>query len=277
MRRIMDAYDDQLGKKNPLLNQARNAHSERVNTFDPNRDSSAAGVRDVTKAALNTENTGYTLYNKLFNSSGLKRGEGLGVVKAIKAGVGSDPEAMSAMREGALHRIFRDPLNGEPISPQKASTNLKQVLSGPMADTYRELFTPEQLRALSRQQALANNVARSSKIGNPPNTSYKLESDARRRWAMGVGATLGSGAAYSLHGLGLPVPPLVGEGLGAAAGYAAGRYGLDPFYAAKARRFSSPGRYPVGPSQLPNLAPAAEEMQSSQNRARGGYFGGGGR
>lgn len=276
MRRVLDAFDYQMGKTNPLLNQARKAHSERVDLFDPSRNKSAAGVRGMTQAATNTENTGYTLYNKLFGGTALKKGEALALVNKLKTVFANDPGGMQAVREGAVHRLFNDAKLDKPLSPQRLSTALSEALSGPQAETYRALFTPEQLRALSRRQALASNISKNSQRLNNSGTSYGTESESRRRWAMGVGAVAGSGLATAGRAAGLPIPHVVGEGLGAIIGGAALPLAADPYYASRARSLSSYGRPRAGTLArslpLPGVATISNAEPVEEAR---GFFGGG--
>lgn len=273
MRRVMDAYDTQMGKSNPLLNKARAAHGERVDLFDPQRDRAAAGVRNVTQAAANTENTGYTLYNKLFGGAGMAKGEGLGVVNQLKTIFGTDHAGMQAIREGALHKLFLDPKTYEPLSPAMVSKNIKQAISGPQKETYSALFNDDQMRMLSRRQALADNVANRTRKLNPSATSYGNEAEARRRWAQGIGASAGAGLAGLGHMAGLPIPYGMAELGGGIAGGTMLPKIVDPYYAAQARRMTSPRRTPRSISPL--FPPAAEELISSSDQQPRGYFRGG--
>ena len=266
VRRVLDAFDSQMGKANPLLNEARAAHAERVNTFDPGRNRAGAGVRNIMQAAANTENDGITLYNKLFDGSHIKKGEAVNTVERLQKIFAADPEGMAAVKEGALQRLFHDTKTWEPLSPQKTSTAIEQALKGPQGAAYRALFTPEELSALSRRQALAENVSRGQEWLNKSGTSYGGETEARRRYGITAGGALGASAG---HMAGLPhfVGEIVGGGLGAIAQPTL----IDPHFTRAARRMGS-YKAPM-PSALPYALPAADATaMRPEQRAHGGFF-----
>ena len=269
MRRVLDAFDEQIGKANPLLNEARSAHKERVDTFDPNRRTSAAGLKNITTAAANVENTGYTLYNKLFDSAGFKRGEGLKIVEHLKKIFDGDPVALQAMKEGALERLLNDPKTFDPLSPRKAATQIGQALKGRQADTYRAMFSAEELARLRRHHDLLDMIDKGMVARNPSKTSYSQAAENQRVRHKAYGAVAGGGAGHFLG-----MPSFVGETIGGAAGAAlspALSWFPNTLAGRRATRASAPemgASPPTGPSPAGPLSLHARP----ETRARGGVI-----
>jgi hypothetical protein len=305
-RRVIDAFDEQFGKANPLLNDARRMHKERVELFDPNRNRAGAGVSNVLKAAGNTENTGYTLYNKLFGGSHMKKGEAAKTVDHLKQIFTNDPEGLAAVKEGAIQRLFHDPNTYEKLSPQKSASRLKEALNGPAADTYSALFTPEELARLRRYHAVAQDVADHTKKLNPPNTAHtetmmKREGEFRDRGIKKLQAMLDTAGSVAGGVLGATLGGGFGHGaVGAAGGVGAGGIGAhyvtpmlanrfgprtgarmmaaeDSAFGDAARGAINPGRTPIPEARgmTPWIgAPAAQATthQPSEPFRRGGYL-----
>jgi len=258
MRRILDELDNQFGASNPLLNDARSAHAERVKTFDPDRHQVAKGVDKLADNAQNSLNTGYTLFNDLMSGASMKSGEAVAKVEHLKKIFANDPAGMSAIKEGALHRILLDPETYKPLPPAKAATAMEKAISGPQADTYRALFSPEELKAISRHAEANRIVAKHTEWLNNSGTSYGMESERRKIIAQVKGGAAGAAVAGALHAAGVPVPPWVAEGIGGALGAASIPLFVDPAQAVRARSM-------LGPRQQYRLDP-------TKNFARGGFF-----
>jgi hypothetical protein len=200
MNRVMKTLDEQFGRSNSLLNEASGAHAEMMRKFYPGTKTSAAGVPDAMRKLLNPNNTGATNFNTLFSEGKLSQGAQKGVTDHLMTILGSDPEAMKAMKEGVLHNLFFNPDN-VPKTPQMTSTALQKALEGRRSGVYSSLLSDDDINALSRHKALTDNVAESTKIRNPPRTSYPLLNFLGRGASALTGAAVG---AASAHKLGIP-------------------------------------------------------------------------
>jgi hypothetical protein len=165
MRQVLDAFDETMGKGNVLLNDARKLHSDRINTFEPGR-AKARTLNDALKVMQNEGESGLAQFNKIFGSA-FKSGEAEPAIARLKNIFANDPDAMAAMREGALQNLFEGKTY-DPLSPKISANAIKAALNGPQGDIYRSLFTPEQIARLERHQEVLNTVGDYTKPTNPP-------------------------------------------------------------------------------------------------------------
>jgi hypothetical protein len=165
MRQVLDAFDETMGKGNVLLNDARKMHSDRVRTFEPDR-AKATSLNAALKVMQNEGESGLAQFNKVFGSA-FKSGEAEPAIARLKTIFANDPDAMAAMREGALQNLFEGKTY-DPLSPKISANAIKAALNGPQGDIYRSLFTPEQIARLERHQEVLNTVGDYTKPTNPP-------------------------------------------------------------------------------------------------------------
>lgn len=241
MKRVLTAFDEHFGAANPLLNEARMAHEARMQTFFPQQ-ANAAGTNAPLRTLGNDNNPGQTIYNALFESGALKRGETGPLMDQLKGIFAARPDAYQAVREGALQRILVKRETGDMLSPQQGATAFKKALEGPQGEIYRTLFSPQELSTLSRYGRLSQNVAETTAKINNSGTSYSL---LNRFGPRAMGAAMGAAAG---SGMG-PVGAAVGS---AAGGYAGGKIG-DTMSARVARRA-------VAGAGLNRLAPAPNAL-----------------
>ena len=214
MRRIMDVFDEELGRQNPLLNEARAAHAERVNQFDPQR-TNAKGSNSFLRDLANNNNPGQTIYNALFEGAPLKRGEAGPLINQLQNIFAENPQAMSAVREGALQRLFVDARTGEALSPKKTANAVQQALNGPQGEVYRALFAPADIQRLQRFRDLLDHIGDTRTAQNPSKTSYPLLKYVKSKDGATVGAMGGAALGTAVAG---PVGGTIGGGVGVLAG-----------------------------------------------------------
>jgi hypothetical protein len=244
MRRVMDVFDEELGKRNPLLNHARSAHQARVSVFDPQR-TNAQGVNPILKTLANDNNPGQLIYNKLFNGTAMKNGEAGPIVDALKAIVGNNPQAVQALREGMLNRLFEK--DGSALSPKKTATAISKSLEGAPGQVYAQLFSPRELAKLSDYGDLLDHVGTTRTAQNASKTSYNFPWLKHRT---GAGIAGAAGAALG-HATGIPYAGEAGLMAGAAIGS-----GLDNWLAfARAQKLANGAHYSP-PTIVPAIARA---------------------
>ena len=226
MRRVISSFDEHFGQANPLLNQARSKYAQYVQAFEPGR-MNAAGENPILKALQNTNNPGQTIYNRLFEGAPLKRGEAGPLIGKLQDMFQQTPEAMQAVKEGALQRLLNDPKTFEPLSPQKVATNVNQAISGPQGEVYRALFSPQELQKLSKYKDLNKLVAETTKRQNASGTSYPM----MRLMSKYRPEVIGTAAGTALGALGGPIGAGIGAPIGAAVGH-----GVDSILAQRAAR-----------------------------------------
>lgn len=217
MSRVMTAFDEHFGAANPLLNEARLAHGARMQTFSTQQ-ANAAGTNAPLRTLSNENNPGQTIYNALFESGALKRGETGPLMRQLEGIFAARPEAYQAVREGALQRILVNRRNNERLSPQRAATAFGDALDGPQGEIYRALFSREERATLSRYGRLSQNVAETTARGNASGTSYPINQILNRFGPQAVGGAIGAAA---LSGFG-PLASTLGLGAG---GYVGSRIG----------------------------------------------------
>jgi hypothetical protein len=277
MRYVLDEFDQILGKSNPLLNEARAAHAERLKTFDPDRKTGPEGLRAVMQTAGRTGeggNTGINLYNKLFSGTKMSKGQVEAQLDHLKKIFADDPTGMQAIKEGALQRIFYND-NNVLRTPKQTATAIRDALEGNGKDTYRGLFVPEELNALRRHQERLNVVGDKQTARNPSKTSYNQNSTASRKYLMSAGAGAG---AWLGHSTGIPYMGEIGAMMGAGAAPLV-EAGMNMRSAGKARQMSFPTQQMYSPI-LAITPPAATASQiaprnvsiSPENRRRGGHL-----
>lgn len=214
MRRIMDVFDEQMGRANPLLNDARAAHMRRVQLFDPQR-TNAKGTNSVLKDLSNDNNPGRTIYNALFEGAPLKRGEAGPLIQQLQTMFGSNAPAMRAIREGMLQRLLIDKKTGENLSPVRTARAITEALDGPQAEIYASLFPPAEIHRLRRYGELLDHIGRTRTAQNPSKTSYPMLKYMKARDGAGVGTAVGSLVGAAIGG---PFAAPVGGAVGGAAG-----------------------------------------------------------
>lgn len=222
MRRVLDVFDENLGKVNPLVGWAHDAHTSRMRTYEPGRQGRVEpGANETLKSLLNSENPGQAIYNKLFSGATLARGEAGPLVSRLLEIYRNDPRAIQALREGALERLLVNKKDFEALSPVKTGTSIREALNGPNGDIYRALFTPEQLRDLQQYGDFSAMVGQSQAKRNPSGTSYPIVEKLRRYGFQGIGGGVGAltGREIGSH-FGAPE---VGLGAGAAIGSSVGQ------------------------------------------------------
>ena len=260
MQRIISTFDEHFGAANPLLNEARARYAQYANTFDPGR-FGAKGVSSSLRALQNSENPGQTIYNTLFSGAPMKRGEAGPLIDRFKSMFAETPEAMQALREGAMNRLLNDTNTFQPLSPQKTATNINNALNGPQAEIYRSLFSPDELQKLGQYKDLSQLIAKNAGRQNASGTSYPL----MRRMAQSLGATAGGSVGFGLAG---PYGAAVGVPLGAAAGG-----GVDSILSARiANKAVSPSRLWSAPTPSPISSPAVIGGLLSPSQMRGGLL-----
>lgn len=269
MRRVIAAFDEHFGAQNTLLNAARAEHQTRMETFFPQR-TNAAGTNAPLRTIANENNPGQTIYNALFESGALKRGETGPLMQQLQDMFASRPEVMQAVKEGALQRILVNRKTGDMLSPQKAATAFKEALEGPQGEIYRTLFTAEEKALMSRYGRLSQNIAETTARQNASGSSYPINR-VLNRWgpqamAGAIGAAVGSGLG--------PIGTAVG---GAAGGYVGARVGdiMAGRAAQRAVSGAGAGRLAAAPGALPGAyqipAPTVLSLLASEqpNARRG--------
>jgi hypothetical protein len=204
-------FDEELGKSNPLLNDARAAHAARVARFEPQR-LNAAGTNPVLRSLSNANETGQAIYNRLFGGATMKRGEAAALVDQLQSIYGEGSAGMRAVKEGALRRLMVDG-NGNLLSPGKTATAIRNALNGPQGPVYRALLSPEELGKLSRYADTNGIVGAATAARNPSKTSYGL-----------IRSILGEALRHKTAGLGAAAGFAMGGPAGAGIGYAAGDF-----------------------------------------------------
>jgi hypothetical protein len=230
--RIMEGFDQHVGQTNPLLNQARDAHSMRVQRFDPQR-TNAAGVNNFLQAISNDANPGKLIFDRLFNSNSIKAGTAEPLIEQLTQIAGHNPQAMSAIREGMLTRLTTNLKTGEAFSPKVTSNNIRDALGGQSSNAYRMLFNDGDLAQLGRYGELLDQIGTTRIAQNASKTSYNLAPLMQRIAGMGLGALTGHGIGASL---GTTFAGPVGGAIGAAIGDQVGRFGSNVMAHAAARR-----------------------------------------
>jgi hypothetical protein len=215
MQRVVDAFDAHVGKANPLLNQARQMHSERMGLFEPQRTNATSGANTVLRALGNNAEAGQTVVNRLFGAS-LKRGEAGPLVDRLRTIYAGSPEAMGALKVGAIQRLMTDPRTGEALSPTKMATSIRTALgpNSPHAEVYRSLLSREEMARLNRFADL--NEITNATARNPSKSSYGIMRTLTNH-VMGGGAGAAVGGALG-HVTGIPLAGEAGLLLGKAAG-----------------------------------------------------------
>lgn len=214
MRRVLDVFDDQLGSMNPLLNQAREAHSMRVQRFEPQRNN-AAGVNSFLQTVANDANPGKLIFDRLFQSNAIKSGTAGPLIEQLTQIMGHSPEAMSAIREGMLVRLTTNLKTGEAFSPKVTSNNIRDALQGQSSNAYHMLFGADDLAQLGRYGDLLDQVGTTRAAQNASKTSYNLNPALQRLMGAVVGGVSGHGLGAAM---GTAVAGPAGGVLGALAG-----------------------------------------------------------
>jgi len=274
VNRMLQTFDSEFGKSNALLNDARAAHADMMGKFHPNAKNSAAGVVDTMRKLLNENNVGNTNFNTLFGEGKLTGGAQQGVFDHLKKVVGSDPEAMTAMKEGMLHNLFYSPDNVR-LSPRKTATALQKGLEGRREGAFSSLFNDDDLAALSRHHDLTDIVDKSVVVKQPSKTSYKLIDKGTELVKKLVGAGVAGALGYSgAHKFGID-PTLLASMTGFG-GYALGDVFGGARAGSRARTLVNPAMTPPGPplSQIGALGVLGRspEQEPPPNYAHGGYL-----
>lgn len=187
---IISNFDKELGTVNPLLNEARAGYSEYRGLFTPQK-GNAKGTDVLVRAASNPNEAGPTIYNALFGST-FKKGEAQQLVNNLQQVYANNPEGMTALKEGALQRLFTSP-KGESLSAKVAGTNVRQAIEGPQGEIYKSLFTPDEIKSMYRFGSLSENIGAGMQRANPSGTSYPLMNLLKNYAPSGAGAAIGGG------------------------------------------------------------------------------------
>lgn len=196
MRRVLDVFDEEMGRANPLLNQARQAHMQRVQMFDPQR-TNAQGVNSFLSSIANDQNPGKLIYDKIFNGNALKNGTAGPLIQQLGQIIETNPQATSALREGMMNRLLVNAKTGEAFSPRITANNIRDALQGQSADMYRMVFGQQELAQLQRYGQLLDHVGTTRAAQNPSRTSYNVNPGLRKMKGRALGALAG-------HGTGIP-------------------------------------------------------------------------
>ena len=263
---IMDTFDEQFGRSNPALNDARQLHRARMERFEPN-DRNAVGINPMLEAMQNSENPGQVAFNILTGSTPMKKGEGVAVVNRLRDIYDNNPQAMAAMREGMLARVLVDPKTGQNLTAVNAANALQKALDGAEGDVYRALFHGTTLDQMGRFQYLMNRVGRASARDNPSGTSYPIMKALTKSGPEVVGGLAGAGLA---HLSGIPGAEFAGAYVGSKAGdFVAEQLGSRA--ANKAMRGDLP-YWGVRRRPVPLPYGQMSDQDSSEGRTRGGYL-----
>jgi hypothetical protein len=266
MRRLMDVFDSEIGKTNPLLNDARAAHAERMSTFEPQR-TNAQGVNPVLSAISNDANPGNLIYNKLFGNNSISNGTAGPILDQLGSIMMSDPRAMSALREGMLNRVFQNEKTGAAHSPKIAANNIRDALNGQGAGIYQSVFDPVQLAKLQRYGDLLDHIGTTRPAINASKTSYNVTPGVRNGAAGVAGAFLGEGIG---HTSGIPYAGPVMGYAGMKLGSAVDNAANNVLAHARAQRAVSGNYTPssVPPQVAGNVASAITALNAASPAAR---------
>ena len=214
MRRVLDVFDDSMGQLNPLLNEARSAHSMRVQRFDPQR-TNAAGVNTFLGTIANESNPGKLIFDKLFNSNAIRNGTAGPMLQQLSDIAGHNPQAMAAVREGMLNRLMTNLKTGEAYSPKISANNIRDALGGQSSNAYRMVFGPDELAQLGRYQELLDQIGMTRTARNPSKTSYNVNPMLKSMRGAVLGDAIGHGAGAAT---GIPMAGPIGGAIGAGIG-----------------------------------------------------------
>lgn len=206
MRRILDVFDEEMGRANPLLNQARQAHMQRVQMFDPRR-TNAQGINSFLGTIANDQNPGKLIYDRIFNGNALKNGTAGPLIQQLGQIIETNPQATSALREGMMNRLLVNAKTGEAYSPLITANNIRDALGGQSADMYRMVFGQAELGQLQRYSELLRHVGTTRAAQNPSRTSYNVNPGVRKFKGRALGALAG-------HGTGIPGAEAAGYYIG---------------------------------------------------------------
>jgi len=191
INRVMTAFDEQFGKANSLLNDARAEHSAMMKTFHPAAKNAPAGLVDTMRKLLNPNNAGNTNFTTLFGEGKLTGGAQAPIYDHLKTIIGNDADAMKAMKEGVLNNLWFNP-DGVSLTPQASVTALTKATGARRGSAYESLLSQDDLNALSRHRDLTETIADSQKVRNPPKTSYPLLNYAKELGKRIPGALMGA-------------------------------------------------------------------------------------
>jgi hypothetical protein len=264
---VLDAFDGTFGKSNPLLNQARDLHRQRMQLLRP-QDNNAVGINAPLEAMSNPGNSGMTTYKAVMDRA-LRAGEGAPMIEHLKKVFANSPEAMVALREGLLSRVLTDPVTGKELSPIRAATALQKALEGSQGEAYRALFQGADLSQMGRFHDLLERVGRTNTRLNAPGSGYMPTEALRKGTAYSLATALGAGLG---HLTGFPGAEI----LGGAAGAGIANQGLRITGGRAADKALSGALPYAGVTRRPVPMPAGylsnQVIPQEEQRARGGYL-----
>ena len=264
--KVLDAFDDTFGKSNPLLNNARDLHRQRMQLFKP-QDNNAVGINAPLEAMKNPGNSGMTTYKAIMDKA-LRAGEGAPMIEHLKKVFANSPEAMVSLREGLLSRVLTDPASGKELSPIKAATALQKALEGSQGEAYRALFQGADLQQMGRFHDLLERVGRTNARLNAPGSGYMPAEAIKKTGLVGISALLAASLGHMTH---LPGAEIIAGAAGAAAGNQAMK-----FMGSRAADRAISGALPYAGIQRSALPlPAgylSNQIMPDERRARGGYL-----
>jgi hypothetical protein len=218
--KIMQSFDRELGKINPLLNDARNLHAARKNLFEPGANAADSNTRSITKVlgALDSQglplNSGTKVANSIFDAS-LKRGEAMPAIEHLERLYGANSTEMQALKNEALRRVTTDAQSGAPLSAQRTATAIGRALDGPQGEVYAKLLGPDGVRELRRFHMLNSNIAEVAANRNPSGSGHMIAGLLNKWGPVAVGEQIGQHVGHAVGGT---PGALIGSAVGAGGG-----------------------------------------------------------
>lgn len=244
------------------LKDARGAFSSYQRTFTPQ--GAGDDVGRVMRTMVERDVTPEQIANYLYGSSKVGANPtNVRVAGRLKELLGPDSPEWSAVRQAAWQKLVNAPAGATPMGPQKASQRIAEFLDGDGRSFARQLFSAEELAAMSRHANIEKALAAKPGTNNPSNSGNRLAGLLQASLA-NIGGMLGMSA---------------GGPQGAATGYAAGKAAgaiSDFRNAAQARRMFNGQELPpsigarlsgAGAATTRQLAPAGSiEFLERQGR-----------
>jgi hypothetical protein len=257
---------------------ARSLHALWRERFGKQRDHMGL-VNQFIATAAKEGRSGQDLFNALYGAGQLGSRQGAkAMMEHVTRVLGDNPEAMMALREGALHRMLGgiDTAGGQKATYGAMAKGIEQAMSGNGREVVDALFTGAERQQIQRLGSALQTLADSMNRRNPSGTSYPLLNFLRKQAGAGLGALIGHALGSKI---GIPYAAEAGMALGAGAGNVI----RDQLSAMAARRTTNyvpdMARVPVSQwlrsaAALPAIeAPTALEATLPARRAAGGRIG----
>lgn len=261
-----------------MLLGSRQLHTLWRQRFGTQRDNMGL-VNGFISTAAKDGRSGQDLFNALYGAGQLGSRQGArAMMEHVTRVLGDNPEAMMALREGAINRILGgvDSAGGAKLTYGRMAKGIEQAMAGPGREVVDALFTGAERQQLQRMGYTLQTLADTMNRRNPSGTSYPLLNALRKMTGGGMGAIIGA-VLGSKTGM-----PWAGEAM-AAAGAGAGKLVQDQLAAMTAHRATN---YEMGISRMPvsqwlrNAAalpaiegPSALDSALPTRRASGGRVG----